>query len=289
MREPYRRHLIAGERAAARYVLAPPRATPAGRVGFEPIRCAGSSLEFEEHRDYAPGDDLRRIDWSAFARTDRLVVKDFREEATPHLDLILDGSRSMALDESKAEAALGLAALLAAAAGSAGYSHTAWLAASRCEPVSNGSRGPALWEGIDFDYGGSPFASLATAPPAWRRRGVRILVSDLLWPEDPLRLLARLADGAASVGVVMLLASADASPDARGSVRLVDVESGARHEAFLDAASLARYRQTLVRHQESWSRAAKQVGAAVATLISDQVVPDFRVEALASAGILDVV
>ena len=67
-----------------------------------------------EHRDYQPGDDLRRMNWSAYARSDKLVVKVFRQEVCPHFDLVIDGSRSMMLEGTqKLRATLGLAAALA--------------------------------------------------------------------------------------------------------------------------------------------------------------------------------
>src|SRR5262245_39988359 len=121
-----RYYLIGAERAGMRFGLEPTRTASAALAGLQLGREAGSSLEFRDHRDYQPGDDLRRIDWSAFARTDRLTVKLYREEISPHLDIILDGSRSMALESSaKARAAIGLAAAFAVAAENAGYSHGA--------------------------------------------------------------------------------------------------------------------------------------------------------------------
>lgn len=55
----------------------------------------GASLEFTEHKEYAPGDDVRRIDWKAVARTDRYTVKRFEDETEMRLLLILDSSASM--------------------------------------------------------------------------------------------------------------------------------------------------------------------------------------------------
>jgi len=55
----------------------------------------GVSTEFAEHRAYVPGDDVRRIDWRVYARTDRLYVKSFEAETNADLVLALDASRSM--------------------------------------------------------------------------------------------------------------------------------------------------------------------------------------------------
>lgn len=55
----------------------------------------GLSMDFSEHRAYMPGDDVRRIDWRVFARTDRLYVKQFEADTNANLHLVLDISRSM--------------------------------------------------------------------------------------------------------------------------------------------------------------------------------------------------
>ena len=55
----------------------------------------GLSMDFAEHRAYAPGDDVRRIDWRVYGRTDRLFVKEFLAESNAHFTILFDVSRSM--------------------------------------------------------------------------------------------------------------------------------------------------------------------------------------------------
>jgi uncharacterized protein (DUF58 family) len=55
----------------------------------------GLSLDFAEHRPYMPGDDIRRVDWRLYARTDRYYVKEFEADTNSNFMLLLDGSRSM--------------------------------------------------------------------------------------------------------------------------------------------------------------------------------------------------
>jgi uncharacterized protein (DUF58 family) len=59
-----------------------------------PLR--GNSAEFAQHREYVPGDELRRLDWKVFARSDRLVIKEFDEETSLDCHILVDGSESMA-------------------------------------------------------------------------------------------------------------------------------------------------------------------------------------------------
>src|SRR5215211_4258702 len=55
----------------------------------------GSSVEFAEHRQYYPGDEIRHVDWRAFGKTDRYFVKEFEEETNLKAHLLLDASGSM--------------------------------------------------------------------------------------------------------------------------------------------------------------------------------------------------
>jgi uncharacterized protein (DUF58 family) len=76
----------------------------------------GFSVEFAEHRQYGPGDEIRHIDWRAFGKTDRYFVKEFEEETNLKCHLIVDTSGSMAFagdSLSKLEYARRLAASLA--------------------------------------------------------------------------------------------------------------------------------------------------------------------------------
>jgi uncharacterized protein (DUF58 family) len=73
----------------------------------------GLSLDFAEHRAYMPGDDIRRIDWKLYARTDRYHVKEFEADTNTNFVVLLDLSRSMAYRGS-AVAKLDYARMLAA-------------------------------------------------------------------------------------------------------------------------------------------------------------------------------
>jgi uncharacterized protein (DUF58 family) len=56
----------------------------------------GFSIEFAEHRQYSPGDEIRRIDWRAFGKTDRYYIKEYEEETNLKAYLLVDASGSMA-------------------------------------------------------------------------------------------------------------------------------------------------------------------------------------------------
>ena len=289
MNEEHRRYLMQGEQAGARFTLASPRRVPAGITGIRLGNRIGSSLEFRDHREYQPGDDLRRIDWNAFARTDKLILKLYQEEVSPHLDLVIDGSRSMALEGSaKLEATLGLAAVFAVAAMNASFSHSAWLARDVCRRLEGGTDRPAMWEGLAFDHDGDLAESLARLRPPWRRQGIRILLSDLLWLGDPLITLQHLSKDSSSVVVVQVLAKADADPPDRGNMRLIDSETEQTREMFLDDSAVQRYKEALARHRDNWQLACRQTGAVMTTMIAEETAGDWELEDLVSSEILGI-
>ncbi|MDE0299476.1 MAG: DUF58 domain-containing protein [Candidatus Poribacteria bacterium] len=289
MNEAYRQHLIDGERAGSRYALASPKNVPFGASGNQMGKRPGSSLEFIDHREYQPGDDLRRIDWGGFARSDKLTVKLYRDEVSPHLDIVIDGSCSMALENSpKTRATLGLAAVFATAASNVGYSHAAWMAGDGFRQVDNGANRASVWDGIDFDYRGDLATSFTRLPPSWRPYGLRVLLSDLLFPGDPMAAMFRFAEQATAVVIVQVLAEADVNPVERGNIRLVDSESDEAQEVFVDSGAEGRYRSALAQHQENWHRAAKQAGAVMTTVVAEQILDDWRLDGLVVEEVLKI-
>ena len=77
--------------------------------GNVPGAGAGSSIDFQDHRPYVPGDDPRHIDWPAYARNGQFTMKLYREEVRPLADIVLDASASMFLDEAKTRRTMELA------------------------------------------------------------------------------------------------------------------------------------------------------------------------------------
>ena len=75
----------------------------------------GSSIEFAEHKEYAPGDDIRHLDWKALARFDRLYIKKYEDETNLRAFLMLDASASMAYGDAKSVTKFEYAKILTAA------------------------------------------------------------------------------------------------------------------------------------------------------------------------------
>ena len=272
MDDSLRQALRDGEKLGLRYALQIPQVAGSDWTGTRAGRRAGSSIDFQDYREYQPGDDLRFIDWGIYARSDRLTVKLFREEVTPHLDLVLDGSRSMNLaDTAKASALAQLAALLATAAANAQCTQAVWLAGEGYQRLPNDGLVPTAWDGIELSGQRTPEQAWEILPPTLRRLGVRVLVSDLLWPGEPVQLLRRLRDGAAALFVIQLLARDDATPPEHGNLRVVDSETGAESEIYIDSAVARQYAENLAQLQQSWADACRQSGARMTTIIAEDL------------------
>ena len=77
----------------------------------------GFSVEFAEYRQYMPGDELKRVDWKVYGRSDRYYVKEFEEETNLKAYLLLDTSASMGYHQGASDSKLAYGACLAAALG----------------------------------------------------------------------------------------------------------------------------------------------------------------------------
>lgn len=266
----------AGEIAGQRFYLNVSSRFSGMQGGSRFGRNPGNSLEFMDHREYQPGDDVRHIDWNAMARSDRLTIKLFREEISPHLDLLIDTSLSMAGETwHKGAATMALAALLRAAALNAGYTVSCWLLKDRCRRVESATLPMTKWQGAEFDYRGNVGETITAFPPQLRNNGVRILLSDLFWNQEPVSVLRQLSDGAALLTVVQMLGYEDVAPDFAGNVRLVDCETSEAVELIADESLIAEYLRNFTRHQEYWKKCCSKYGAVFTHSIGEQLLKDY--------------
>ncbi len=285
MKNKYKNRLEQGEKNGSQYILFVPESLKTKRPGGFTGNSTGNSLEFTDFKDYHPGDDIRHIDWNAYGRSDKLVIRLFREEIEPCADIIIDGSASMGLWK-KPEAALGLAALIATAAINGGFMVRAWIAKQRLIPLNHGNQGPRTWENIDFKSKKDLFESFEAQKPGLLKRGIRIIISDLLFPRDPALVIGSLSRGAARVIICHLPGEYDMNPPFSGNVRIMDCETGNLRRIFFHEKEKVRYNLALKNHLENWNRAALKNGAFMAGFIAEKFVRDFSVAPLEAAGIL---
>jgi uncharacterized protein (DUF58 family) len=252
----------------------------------------GRSPEFADFRNYTPGDDYRLIDWNAYARLDRFMLRLFVAEEELPLSLFLDLSGSM--DWGRPNKALAAKRL----AGAIAYVALAALDRVRLTvfaegPTSGGApyRGrhaaQALFARIQsFPVGGPTDYERLVWPIARQRPGMTVLITDGLGesPFDPAITALRLArqEGA----VLQLLAPQEVEPDWTGDARLRDAETGVEREFTATPATQAAYRTALARRTDGIERGAVRRGLRFARLISDQPVDDMVQRTLRRVGLL---
>lgn len=287
MADDLSRPIAAGYHAGLGYATIRPSRTPAGMIGEQLGSQVGSSVEFMDYREYTPGDDLRRVDWSVYGRTDRLIVKLHREEVTPHLDLLVDASCSMALAGSdKAGSTLGLAAALSASADNARWSRRLYAVGEQNHRVPGGEGDPQGWVWPGFDSRQPLGATPITAGLKLKRRGVRVLISDLLFDSDPWPIVSRLAEGASALFVIQLLATQDANPPWNGDLRLVDSETGLLREVRLDSGARERYLKRLQTLRAQWRSACRRVDGRMIELIAEDLADGWDLRPLVESELL---
>jgi len=223
----------------------------------------GASLEFDDYRKYAAGDDLRYVDWNVYQRLDQLVVKEYQAERDLVLTIVLDSSGSMALGEpQKARHAI----RMAAAVGYIGLHlfeqvnlvHLPFEPGSRIRGFR--SKGQIFEFFTDLERqpveGQSDLAgSLKHLLARHSGRGRAVLISDFAAPlgaQAPLRYLAvkRLP-----ADLLHVVAPEERQPTIEGPVMMTDPETGERQQLTIGRVMRERYEQAF-RDQASALRAA---------------------------------
>ncbi len=211
---------------------------------------SGSGLEFVDHREYAPGDDLRYLDWAVYGRSEKMLLRLFEEEEDLAIYVLLDCSGSMAVGEpSKFDHARKLAAAMAYV-GLANLDRVALIAWStavtrRMPPARGKGR---IFKVFDFLRAVKPEGETALADAARafaaenKRRGVAVIISDLYDPAGFERGINAIRYQKFEPMVIHVVdpREAEAAPD--GDVTLVDVETGDARDVTLTPALVAKYR-----------------------------------------------
>ncbi|MFN8060270.1 MAG: DUF58 domain-containing protein [Vicinamibacterales bacterium] len=220
--------------------------------GERRTRVKGTGIEFADHRGYTPGDDFRHIDWGAYQRLGRLLLRMFEEEQDLPIYLLVDQSQSMAhgspskLEYAKQVAAalcyIGLANLDKVTV--VGYSN-------QVDAELRSKRGKSQIFNVfrfltDRQPSGETDAREAFKRfgASGRQRGTAVVLSDFLNAggfEEPLNALRYHEHDLFCVHIV---APSDADPALKGDLRLVDSETHGTHDISITPGMLEAYRRT---------------------------------------------
>lgn len=253
-----------------------------GGAGEHLAKRRGGSAEFREHRPYAPGDDLRRIDWLAFARSGVPVVKTFRAEEDVVVRLLIDASASLGFgNPRKIDVSRRLAAALGYLALSdservqvlvTGSSDTRGLSAVGEPRRGQGALHRVLHElsVIEASGRGSLPASLRAVAERGFRPGLLVVLSDFLDPGNVTEELSRLRAQGHALALVQVLSRMELEPDFEGDLALVDAESGAELSVTMDASAVEAYLARLTGLVEELRAASERLRARYVRVVSDE-------------------
>jgi uncharacterized protein (DUF58 family) len=223
-------------------------------------RKRGRGLEFADHRGYAPGDDFRHIDWKAYQRLNRLLLRLFDEEQDLPIYLFIDTSRSM-LEPAKFDQARRIAAALCYI-GLAHLDRVTLLtfgAGMGDEKVPGRGKGRIfrvfeLLERMDTAGPTDLRESFKQFASRTRQQGLAVVISDFLDPHGFESALKMLASMGHDIFVVHVTSHVDRDPGALGEVRFVDSETDEVRDIEVTPALVQAYDKAWHAHAEELER-----------------------------------
>lgn len=240
----------------------------------------GFSVEFTEYRQYSPGDDTRYLDWRLYARSDRYYLKKFEDETNLRCHLLVDQSRSMSygsIGHTKSDYAHTLAATLAWFLNDQGDAVGLFTFAEEVREYlpARHRHGQVrqLMLALEKETAGrgtnlgEPLRRVAELA---RKRGLIVLISDLLAPADELeRNLARLGAAGHEVVVFQVLDPNEISFSFPGAALFQDVES--RREVYLDPEVVrSEYQRKFQEHGLAVEGICHKLGFGFHRLLTDE-------------------
>lgn len=263
-------------------------------------RQLGSSLEFADYREYSEGDELRAIDWPAYARLERLFVKLYEQEQDLAVCFLVDVSASMRWQP---EGGAGFTKLDTARRITAAL---AYIALANLDRVSvhffadgvvgelGVMRGKAQFHSV-LDFLRDPpakagptnlLASTRVFSQRQKRGGIVFVLSDFFDPAGYEEPLAMLQHGQFEVHTIQILDPAELSPAATGDLRLLESETGESLEVTANEAVLARYREEITAYNAALEAFCGKRAIGHATVTCDLPFEDVVLKTLRDGAIL---
>ncbi len=262
--------------------------------GSRMSRRRGQSPEFVDHRPYAPGDDLRRLDWNVLARSQQTVIKRYRAEEEAAVRIAVDLSASMATGEPvKLELARRVAAAIGYVALAEGERAQIATLSARGVEVGPPKRGKGQYgairdkllritaDEVSAETKLDPEATMSELLRRAGRAGVLVVVTDALAPNGDTESWPRAVGRARSAGhdvrLVQILSPEDIDPPWDGDLELVDAETGATIDVTFDARAREAYARRLEALVATLREGCRRAKASYARARSDEsVIPVVR-------------
>lgn len=260
-----------------------------GFTGGRKSKSKGSSVEFSDFREYAAGDDFRKIDWNAYARFEKLFIKLFTEEREASINIFLDSSKSMDFGQPKKSF---IASQIAASIAyvsilSMDRVSTYSLKDDRMDALEN-INGKNMFrrllkhiEGIDFKETGDMFSLIRKRP---FKKGISIIISDL-FTDDFKETIKYLSYMKQSIIVIQILSEEELNPNYSGDIRFIDSETLLGKDVSLTPETMNSYANTLDSFLVEIKETCNKYGAFY-SLVSNSDIEEIIFDNLINTGIL---
>ena len=257
----------------------------------------GTSLEFADYRRYAPGDDLRYLDWGIYARTDKLYVKVFREEVDLFAYVFIDASASMDYPSRTLKylpathVGLALSYVILANHDHVKLHILQENSGSKATPFYRGRR--RMTDCVNFATSAMPGGTLQLASALgehlkkMRRPGKAILISDFLMPaaayEPGLNLLRAFN---LDIAAIQILSRHEVDPRfPAGSLALIDSETEQEIKYQWNANARRDYQTKLAHHNAELRSFCHQSGIHYSLYVTDRDLSEFVFATLPAIGL----
>ena len=246
-----------------------------GMSGIRKSSARGSSVEFSDFREYMLGDDIRRIDWNAYGRTDKLYIKQFMEEKEGIFQIFIDTSRSMCFGEvPKSKMALQVAGALS------------YIILNNLDRVyinemkensltrGKGVTGGAAFSHVLNDLNRITFDGKTTLNKTILSRqvqagGVSVIISDFLDREGIEDAMKYLAFKKQAVVLIQILSREEMDVNYEGTLNILDMETSGRVKITMSNATIKKYKEQMEDLRSRLQRLAGKYGAHYIFIRSD--------------------
>lgn len=268
--------------------------------GNRRARAYGSSAEFADFREYAPGDDLRRIDWNLYARFEKLFLKLFVDERQLHHKIYIDASASMDWGEpNKAHSALKLAAAIGFLSVQA-MDRVSFYAIHRdhCEDLCKTVIGREgfytavnILNCLSFYGDGDMGTALAAQEDPGYGNGISVIISDFFTDSDWKSGVDKLLYHNRQVCLIQVLSRDEITPALSGKVLMLDSEGAGEEDAKnykLDVtrSSVKAYEEAFLYHQRDIRQFCTARNVQFLTVCSDESIERMLLQKATEEGLI---
>jgi len=248
--------------------------------GRQKSNFSGQGMIFDDHKKYVPGDDIRKMDWKAYARTEEFYIKRFEQEKSITLHILVDRSSSMDYGKNNKydyAAKLGLATAYMASNTNDRFRYSVF--SETITDISSARRNPNLAGMVETlnNLRKTPESLVERCVTEYSKRienkSAVLIFSDFLTDLDQIESSLKRLKGTDTV-LVNTLDAKELNPDLQGDKILLDPESDSKLRTYLSKKTRKDYKRNLEEHTRSIEELAHRYDAKYIKVSTDEEVFD---------------